>query len=539
MHRGVDTQARERESGPLAAWGRYAARHWRLVIGAWVVVVVALVALGVGARGRFADDFTLPGAESQNARDLLEQRFPQQAGDPATVAMRSEAGFNDPAVRARVEELLAQFRALPEVVAVVSPYEPDSSAISDDGTIAYATLQYAGRGVEVADASIEALLDAVDNASTPGLRVEVGGAVVQAGEMVPPGRSEAIGLAAGALILLIAFGSVVAMGLPMITALFSLGTGLVLILLLARLLAMSTISPAFAAMIGIGVGIDYALLIVTRYREELVQGQSVVEAVAVAIDTAGRAVIFAGGAVAIALLALLVVGIEFVSAIGVAGATVVATAVLVAITLLPALLGATGSHIDRWRIPAFHAVETRDGSSVWYRFAGLVQRHAVVSALAAVALLLLLASPVLSMRLGSSDAGNNPESLHSRRAYDLLSKGFGPGFNGPFIVAVELPQGEPEASLSRLSDSLARTEGVAFVSPARMSPDGDAAVISVFPVGSPQDESTAELLGRLRDEVIPDAVGGTGMHAYVGGVTAAFDDIGARISDRLPSSSRS
>lgn len=534
MSQAGETKASGRESGPLAAWGRYAARHWGQVFVAWLAIVIVLGALGLSARGRFADDFRLPGTESQAARDLLEERFPQQAGDPATVVMQARAGFDDPAVRPQVERLLDELATLPEVVAVTSPYEPGSAAISRDGTVAYATVQYAGRSIEVADASVQALFDLVDSASTDELRVEVGGAVVQSGEVVPPGRSEAIGLAAGAVILLIAFGSVVAMGLPMVTALFSLGSGLVLILLLARLLAMSTFTPAFAAMIGIGVGIDYALLVVTRYREELASGESVVEAVAVAVDTAGRAVIFAGSAVAIALLALFVVGIEFVAAIGVAGATVVFSAVLVATTLLPALLGMAGPRVDRWSIPLFHATGGSDGTGVWHRFAELVQRHAIVSAVVAVAVLLLLASPALDMRLGSSDAGNNPESLHSRRAYDLLSEGFGPGFNGPFIVAVELPEGGDEAAPGRLADALAGAEGVAFASPARLSPGGGAAVISVVPLGSPQDESTAELLNRLRDEVIPEATAGTGMRAYVGGITAAFDDIDAQISERLP-----
>ncbi len=533
MSRSGSVHAVEREKGPLAAWGRYAAEHpWRvLVVG--VAVIVVLVALGTTARGRFADDFKLPGTESQTARDVLEQKFPQQAGDPATVVMVAEAGFDDSSARRRAEELIQQFQSLPEVVAVSDPFEEGSGAVSQDNRIAYVSLQYAGRGIEVEDSSVDALFDLVDGASTSELRLEVGGPVVQSGEVVPPGRSEAIGLAAGAIILLVAFGSVVAMGLPILTALFGLGTSLVVILLLARFLAMSTFTPAFAAMIGIGVGIDYALLIVTRFREELTHGRAVVEAVAVAVDTAGRAVIFAGGAVAIALLALFVIGIEFVAAIGVAGATVVASAVLVATTLLPALLGLAGHNVDRWRIPGLHAVETSDGLGFWYRFAAWVQRHALIAAVGGVAVLLLLASPALSIRLGSSDAGNNPESLHSRRAYDLLSEGFGPGFNGPFIVAVEIPPGDQQ-SVGEFKQALTGIEGVAFVSEPRLNPAGDAAVITVVPTGSPQDASTMELLKRLRADVIPEATAGTGLEAHVGGITAAFEDISTRISDRLP-----
>lgn len=534
MSQGPSILPTGRESGPLAAWGRYAASHWRRVLLAWLIFVLTLGVLGFNARGRFVDDLKLPGTESQAARDLLEERFPQQAGDPALLVMQAPKGFDDPAVHSRVDELIKEFATLPEVVAVISPYEPGNAAISRDRMVAFATVQYAGRGIEVTESSIIALLDLVDSRSTPDVHLEVGGAVVQSGEVVPPGRSEAIGIAAGALILLVAFGSVVAMGLPMVTALFGLGTGIVSILLLARLLSMSTFTPAFAAMIGIGVGIDYALLVVTRYREELHQGEPVTEAVAVAVDTAGRAVIFAGGAVVIALLALTVVGIEFVAAMGIAGATVVAAAVLVAVTLLPALLGLAGTRIDRLSIPAFHSVETGDGSSIWHRFAGVVQRHAILSCLVALVILLTLAAPALDMRIGSSDAGNNPKTLHSRRAYDLLAAGFGPGFNGPFVVAVDLPAGDSTATLSALGAALGSTAGVVFASPARLSPNGDAAVISVIPVGSPQDESTGQLLKRLRNDVIPQATAGTELHAYIGGLTAAFDDIGDRIASRLP-----
>jgi len=520
--------------GALAAWGAYAAHHWRRVIVTWVIFVVVLSAVGVSERGRFADDLQLPGTESQAARDLLEERFPQQAGDPALLVMQAPAGFEDETVRARVDDLLAQASALPDVAAVISPYAPGVGAISRDGAIAYATLQYSGPGIELPDSTLQALFDFVEARSTPELKLEVGGAVVQSGEIVPPGQAELIGLAAGAIILLIAFGSAVAMGLPMVTALFSLATGLVLILLMARVLAMSTFTPAFAAMIGIGVGIDYALLVVTRYREELAGGVSVTQAVSVAIDTAGRAVIFAGGAVVIALLALFVVGIEFVAAIGVAGAIVVASAVLVATTLLPALLGAIGHHIDRWQIRAFHSVETNSNTGIWFRLSQRVQRHALVSTVGATAVLLLLAAPTVDMRLGFSDAGNNPESMRSRRAYDLLSSGFGPGFNGPLIVAVELPEGESEAELNALAAALGAADGVAFASPPITSPAGGAAVISVIPTGAPQDESTTFLLERLRSEVIPQATAGTDLEAHVGGITAAFSDIGDRISQRLP-----
>ena len=290
-----------------------------------------------------------------------------------------------------MERLLEPFATLPEVVDVISPYENGGQAISRDGAIAYATLQYAVRAARVTPSSVDALFELVDGLSAADLVLEVGGPVVQISERAAPGRAEVVGLGAAVLVLLIAFGSVVAMGLSIATALFALGSGLLLITLATRAMGMSSFTPAFAAMIGIGVGVDYALIIVTRFREELATGRSVEEAVARAIDTAGRAVIFAGAAVVIALLGLFAIGIPFVAALGVAGATVVGASVLVATTLLPALLGFAGHSVDRWRVGLFH-VQSAEREGVWYRLAKTVQRRPLLWAVSGVAVLLLLAA---------------------------------------------------------------------------------------------------------------------------------------------------
>ncbi len=528
-----DTRRDRRQAGALAAWGRFEVRRRRYVLTAWVALVVALAILAATVGGRFADDFQLPNTDSERAFELLGQNFPRQAGEPATLVLRSATDLRDPGVQARVERLLEPFAVLPEVVDVSSPYENGGQAISRDGAIAYATLQYGVRSSLVALSSVDALVELVDDLSADDLLLEVGGPVVQVSERAPPGKAELVGLGTAVVVLLVAFGSVVAMGLPIVTALFALGSGLLLIMLATRVLGMSSFTPAFAAMIGIGVGVDYALIIVTRFREELATGIAVEEAVATAIDTAGRAVIFAGAAVVIALLALLAIGIPFVAAMGVAGALVVGASVLVATTLLPALLGFAGRSVDRWRVGLFH-VESAEREGFWYRLATTVQRRPLLWAGAGLAVLLLLAAPVLDIRLGSSDAGNNPTSFRSRRAYDLLTEGFGPGFNGPLLLAVELREGRDELTLDRLVQSLAATEDVAFVAPPRFAPGGEAAVITVVPAGSPQDESTRDLIDQLRSEVIPSAVTGGGVTVYVGGLTAAFADIGTRISERLP-----
>ncbi len=521
-----------RHTGPLAAWGRLAVRRRFIVLFLAVdaLFLLAVVASGVG--GRFADEFELPGVESQRTFDLLRDRFPARAGESATLVLQSSQDLRSEQMQSRVERLLRDFSALPEVIGIRSPYADGARAISPDGTIGYATIQYGTRAIEVEESSVEALFEVVDGLDSSGLHLEIGGPVVRGGERSPPGRAEVIGLAAASVILLIAFGSVVSMGVPMVTALFALGSSLLLLAIVTRFMAMSTFTPAFVGMIGIGVGIDYALFVVTRFREELARGGGVEEAVGAAVDTAGRAVIFAGVAVVIALVSLFAVGIPFIAAIGVAGGIVVAMSVLIALVLLPALLGLIGTHIGRWRVgmPA----PRMDGFGVWYRFAQTVQRHPLIWTLLAAGLLLLLAAPALDMRLGSADAGNNPTSFRSRRAYDLLSEGFGPGFNGPLVVAIDAPRGLDIAALGRLREAVAGTEGVALAGPALPGPAGDAAVMTVIAETSPQDERTGQLIEKLRSEVLPAALAGTGMRAFVGGQTALFDDISERIVSRLP-----
>ena len=520
--------------GPLAGWGRLMVRWRFLVLGSafGAFVVLALVSRVAGS------SFDVPqvsfGAEAQEAVDLLEERFPSRAGDPATLIFQSDGDLRGEGMRERVEAVLQHFAGLPEVLGVRSPYETGGQ-ISADGKIAYATLEYTARAPELRDASIDALLNATDELTTDELRLEVGGPVARAGEpQGPPGGGERIGLLAAAVILLIAFGSVVAMGLPLVTAVLAVGSSILILTLATRVIEMSAMTPAFVGMIGLGVGIDYALFIVTRYREELGRGASVEDAVGIALDTAGRAVIFAGAAVIIALLSLFVVGISFVAAIGVAGSTVVALSVLAALTVVPALLGVIGTRINRWRLGIFRPAGADDGNGLWYRGAKLVQRRPLLSAVLAAGLLLTLAAPVLDMRLGSSDAGNNPTSFRSRRAYDLLSDGFGSGFNGPLIIAVDVPAGSDPTVLDGLRERIAETPGVAYAAPPAMSPGGDAAVIQVISETSPQDEATSELIRELRDSVIPAALSGTGLAAFVGGQTAAFEDVRAQIASRLP-----
>ncbi|HAX25073.1 MAG TPA: MMPL family transporter [Thermomicrobiales bacterium] len=523
-----------RSSSWLGRWAAFVVRrHW-LVLASSALVLVALVGVYRAGHGDFVNSFNIPGAESQRAIDLLQERFPGKSGDSATIVVRADAGLNDPAIRATVEGLARDAAAVPGVVGVVSPYDTKPPAISADGRIGAIVVQFAQQADRVPSSSVDALMGLRDGAIQPGVQVELGGQVITVSEKQPPGSSEMIGVAAAIVILLLAFGSLVAMGLPLITAFSGLMASVLIIGILGLWLDFNTETRAFTAMIGIGVGIDYALFIVTRYREGLHRGESVETAIVTAIDTAGRAIIFAGSIVVVALLGLATMGIPFVAALGIAAAVVVSLAVIVAITILPALLAALGHNIDRWSIPWFHASGSTDEKGVWYELAEFSQRRPWLVIVTGLTLLLVLAVPALDMRIGSADAGNGPTALTSRRAYDLLTEGFGPGFNGPLAVVVDTRGATDPSAVDQLVTDLREQPGVARVAPPVFNPAGDTGIITIIPTTSPQSSETQDLVHRLRKDVVPPALAGSGVEASIGGPTAAFIDIGDRISSRLP-----
>lgn len=524
--------AHARESA-LARWARFAYRRRGRVIAAWLLLLVAIFVLSNRFGGEFETRFELPGSETQQAQDLLDSRFPARAGDSADLVFEAPAGIESPAARARIEALLAQVAALPGVTGIESPFD-QPSFIAPGGTIARAVVYWSEGRDSVDRAVVRDFLAAVDRANgQDGVRVEAGGQIVMAVEM-PEFGSEAIGLMAAVIILLIAFGSVVAMGLPIGAALFGLGAGFAVITLLARVLPFPEFAPQFAAMIGIGVGIDYSLLVVTRFREGIHHGRSVEESVVLAVTSAGRSVMFAGVVVSIAFMGLALMGIPFIATMGVSGAVVVIMAVAVALTLMPAALSVAGTRVDKWKVPFLHSTEGVDPNSGWYRLSEAIQRRPLPYFLGATALLLTLAAPVLDMELGFTDAGNNPEEFHSRRAYDLLARGFGPGFNGPFLLVADLREGGDAATLERLRAAVAEAGNVAAVSPPILNPEGDTAILTVVPGTSPQDHRSNELVHDLRDRVIPGAVGGTGMVVAAAGSNAAQIDIADQIVERMP-----
>ena len=521
----------------LERTARWSFRHRRLMLLMWVVGLVAFIGLQLAAGGEYSTDFSLPGAESQKAVDLLQKRFPEQAGDTADIVFQADNGITDPSIQARMEKLFAQVSKIKYVLRIDSPYsEQGRGQVSSDGSIAFATVHFQKiEGNAVPVEIVKELIDEAQAAGGEGLVVEPGGPLVQFAEFENPSGAEGVGLFAAGIILFITFGSFLAMGLPILSALFGIGIGLSLVLLSANFLSVPNFTPQLAAMIGIGVGIDYALFIVTRYRQHLHQGMEPEAAVIVAITTSGRAVLFAGITVVISLLGILLMGFTFVEGVAVGGAATVAVTMLASLTLLPAMLGFAGQKIDKIRLKSLHRHETPgDEQSMWFRWSRLIQRRPVIMMLSTLVLLVALSLPLFSLRLGFPDAGTNDVDRSSRRAYDLLSEGFGPGFNGPLLLAADIDNPGDLDALNGVSEQLAGVPGVEAVTPPFPNEAGNAAIITVFPKTSPQDERTSDLVTRLREQDIPDALGDSGVQVFVGGQTAGSIDFAAVNGERLP-----
>ncbi|HET6686075.1 MAG TPA: MMPL family transporter, partial [Jiangellaceae bacterium] len=507
-------------------------RRWR-VLGAWVVLLVGLFALNSSFGGKFLDEFDLPGSESQEAVDLLEEHgFDTRAGATGQVVFKAD-DVNDPAVMRGMEALFDQIAEVTAPSEVVSPYSAEGAhQINPDGTIAYAEINMSDRDSDVlVDIGTKARA-LVANADVPGTQVELGGDIAfEQAEF----SSEVVGFIAAMIILLIAFGSLLAMGLPLVTAIFGIVSGIAIVGLAVNVIGMPSFSNQAVAMIGIGVGIDYALFIVTRYREGLQDEMTPECATMRALDTAGRAVLFAGSTVIIAILGLFTIGLDMIRGLAVGISIGVLMTMLAALTLLPAIFGFVGTNIDRLGLPHRRRAERAGRQSIWYRWSRVIQHRPWPAVLVSASILILLTIPLFGLRLGFGDAGNEPTDRTIRRAYDLISEGFGPGANGPLLLVAETPSGQSDVrALEALSSDLDQTEGVAFASPPIPNESGDAAIIQVQPETSPQDKETAHLVNRLRDDVVPQAVAGSTADVKVGGATASVVDFSRYTSERLP-----
>jgi RND superfamily putative drug exporter len=528
---------------------RWSTTHRLYVVIGWIVLLVAVNAFAQSAGTSYSNNFTLPNSDAQRAADLLQKSFPAQAGDRDTIVYKVSSGtVTDPAVKARMSAMFAEVAKLPHVAAVISPYAGAAAgkSISANGQIAFATVVFNEKANLLPKSAPERVVKVARAAGKPGLQVELGGQAIEATEQAGFGISTAVGLLAAIVILLLTFGSVVAMGLPIITALFGLGTGLGAIALFTHVVDTPNFSSELAAMIGLGVGIDYALFILTRYSEAYATPgptfENPRESVVQALDTAGRAVLFAGTTVVIALLGMMLLGVSFLYGVAISASIGVLLVMLASLTLLPALLTTFGARVARPSRRARRraakaqtsAVATTPGDGgMWLRWSKGVQRRPWSIAIVSALVMLLIAAPATALRLGSSDASNDPASQTTHRAYELLAEGFGQGFNGPLLVVAKAPD-NGKGAIEQLRASIAATPGVVAVAPAKLNPAGNVATITVYPHSSPQAYATTQLVERLRDKVDPPLEAHTGLTVYVGGVTAGAVDFATTLGHKLP-----
>ena len=503
-------------------------RRGRMVLG-WIIAAVVIIGLGSSLAGDFNANYDTPSSESKAASDLTKERFGGYSSQEIYVVWKDARGATSPEATSRVNRFLADAERVPHI-ARHTPIR-----VSDNGKTGATTLPITIAGWTFKKDDGKKLIDAAEKNGGNGVDIELGGrAIFDAQDQSSP---EGLGFLGAAIVLLIAFGSIVAAGLPLAIALIGLGISSGgLILLLTNVVDVPDWTTAVCGLIGIGVGIDYSLLVLTRYRTAMAHGKDRHDAVVEAVTTAGRSVIIAGATVVIAVLGLMLTGLNYMYAVAVAASLAVLVVMLASVSLLPALLAYLGPRVDKLRLPLLGqrnlAEPTSDSPAA--RWSHAVQRRPWTAAIAASALLLALAAPALGMRLGFPDAGNDPSDSMTRKAYDLNTEGFGPGTNGPLVIAAELPVGSAKGDLDALATRLRTESGVAQVTQPQLSTDGSAARLTVVPKGSPQDEETADLVDHLRDDVVPAGLAGTGVTAHVGGVTAAYVDQSEYMKGRLP-----
>jgi putative drug exporter of the RND superfamily len=511
----------------LAAWCH---DRRRTVIGLWVGAFLLLAVLWGAAAGEYSNNFRLPGTESQRAYDLLKERFPSQSGDTASVVFAVKQGrVLDPANKPVIERAIGEIEKSPEVLAVGDPYAK-GAAVSRDGTITFSQIQFRKGAGDVDPAKVKTMAEnTLKLDGKGGVQVALGGDIIHWSTAQQGGAGEIFGIIVAAVVLFLTLG-VVAMGLPLLNALFAMVVSLgIMAVVGTRVLDVVDWTPQLAAMIGIGVGIDYALLILNRFRLERGAGRDVREATLIAIDTSGRAVLFAGIVVVIAMLGMMLLGISFLYGPAIGAALSVLATMVAALTLMPAILSKIGGRVK----PAGSGDADRETgfAARWSRF---VARRPLPVAVLALAVLIALALPALHMRLATSDASTYKKDDTTRIAYDLLKKGFGPGFNAPLLLAVELPKAGDTAALAQVGDALSKQPGIAGVLPPVVNKAGDTATMIAYPSTTPQDKQTDETVKTARDTTLPPIEASTGARVSIGGATATNLDFSQTIRDKLP-----
>lgn len=523
----------------MTALARWCLKRRALVLLIWLAALAGAVTASALTGSSYSNDYEAPGTESGHAAERLETAFPDRSGDSDTLVWHTDKGtVRATAVQDRMTDTLREIEALPGVGAVQSPYAAEgASQISQDGHTAYANLTFDQPVEELGEGQVQRIVDTATGAAGDGLQVAAGGEGIATTEAPKPQIAEIIGVAAAAVVLYLAFGSLAATALPLITALVAVGTSAAGIGLLSNAMTVADFAPMLGTLIGLGVGIDYALFIVTRHRRGLRSGLSVPEAAIRAVTVSGRAVVFAGATVCIALLGMLILRLSFLNGVALAASLTVVLSVAASITLLPALLGMIGMRAlgrRERRELAQNGPRPDRPTGFAVRWSAFVERHPKLLGAVAAVLMAVLALPTLGLQLGTSDQGNNPASSTTRQAYDMLAEGFGPGSNGPLTLVGELEGAGDKLTFDHLPDAIRATEGVAQVSGPEFSGSGDTGVITVVPDSSPQSQDTSDLVDRLRADVLPEAEEGTTLDVSVGGVTAGYDDFADVIIGKLP-----
>jgi putative drug exporter of the RND superfamily len=501
-----------------------ARRPW-VTIGAWAVAAAVVMGLAGTAGGAFADDLVAPGSQSEEAMELLEERFPEAAGGSAMAVFAAPDGERLERHRPAIDAAVARINDVEHVVAVADPFT--AGTVSPDGRIGFAEIDFDLPSMELGPEPLAAITDAMEPARAVDVVAELGGDAAFINAETETSGTEAAGLLAALVVLVVAFGTIMAALVPIALALVAVATGLGAITLLANAMDVSTAAPTIGAMIGLGVGIDYALFIVARYRENRAAGQDNPTALSNAMGSSGAAVLLAGGTVVVAMAALVLTGLGFLASIGLSTSLVVLFAVATALTLLPALLSLLGNRIDAGRLVRRRRPVKQAEDTAWWRFAHRVSGRPWPYLIVASAVLLLLAAPALQMETGFPDAGDDSTSASHRRAHDLLAEGFGPGFNAPLLLVADLRSPGVDAhAIPALSERIAADPGIAMVGEPQTSPAGDTVVLPTIPTTAPADAETSHTLARVRD-LVPANVA-------VSGLTAMTDDLTEQLDDTLP-----